>query len=130
MKKPEKLQLEADPGSIDYSDERYMTVQNLFKIENKTNQLIDLVYSQQEAIGELQTEIGVLRNMVLPLEPADDKPDTHRTVTLRIPKGMTIGKAVWNTLDQQDENCLYRLFEQSDTDLQKALNEVKGESNE
>lgn len=128
--------------------------------------LIDLVNSQQEAIGELQTEIGVLRNMVLQSqeaierlqehvdhearhvsEPADDKPeypwtdkskarvaryeqnlaeaDTHRTVTLRIPKGMTVGKAIWSTLDQRDENCLYRLFEQSDTDLQKALDEVQ-----
>ena len=51
--------------------------------------------------------------------------DTHRTVTLRIPKGMTVGKAIWSTLDQRDENCLYRLFEQSDTDLQKALDEVQ-----
>lgn len=141
-----------------------------WKLIGTINELIDLVNSQQEAIGELQTEIGVLRNMVLPLEPADDKPrhtvsgdykltiptiygdvevvgdetavlelkelidrrrgDTHRTVTLRIPKGMTVGKAVWSTLDQRDENCLYRLFEQSDTDLQKALDEVKGESNE
>jgi len=172
----EKLQLEADPGSIDYSDERYMTVQNLFKIENKINNLIDLVKSQQEAIEKLkgadQVEIDYVRKHfgkfddrieklekvitretvriatddIIDALSGSEEPiemvskaryaeklgihDTHRTVTLRIPKGMTIGKAVWNTLDQQDENCLYRLFEQSDTDLQKALDEVKGESND
>jgi hypothetical protein len=102
------------------------------------NDLIDLVNSQQEAIERLQEHVDHEARHIS--EPADDKPelvskaryaeklgihDTHRTVTLRIPKGMTVGKAIWSTLDQRDENCLYRLFEQSDTDLQKALDEVQ-----
>jgi hypothetical protein len=105
---------------------------------DKINQLIDLVNSQQEAIERLQEHVDHEARHIS--EPADDKPelvskaryaeklgihDTHRTVTLRIPKGMTVGKAIWSTLDQRDENCLYRLFEQSDTDLQKALDEVQ-----
>jgi len=133
------------------------------------NDLIDLVDSQQEALGELQTEIGVLRNMVLQSqeaierlqehvdhearhvsEPADDKPeypwtdkskarvaryeqnlaeaDTHRTVTLRIPKGMRVGEAI-RQVWMEAANSGY-LGSVSDTDLQKALDEVKGESNE
>jgi hypothetical protein len=150
VKKLEKLQLEADPGSIDYSDERYMTVQNLFKIENKINNLIDLVNSQQEAIGELQTEIGVLRNMVLQSQEAIEKleskvwtagfiekyrpalenlaeADTHRTVTLRIPKGMSILEAIWQARMKADNLIdLNDFWEFSDTDLQKALDEVQG----
>lgn len=135
VKKLEKLQLEADPGSIDYSDERYMTVQNLFKIENKINNLIDLVNSQQEAIEKLQAEkIGYDDPL-----PADDKPeypwtdkskarvaryeqkiaeaDTHRTVTLRIPKGMSIVEAI--------EEAYQDTIIHTDTDLQKALDEVQ-----
>jgi ABC-type Fe3+/spermidine/putrescine transport system ATPase subunit len=163
------------------------------------NDLIDLVNSQQEAIGELQTEIGVLRNMVLQSqeaiekleskvwtagfiekyrpalenlaeaaddkptakeiaraildEPLDDKPenknyklvtesepfdrveyekakfvrdrekvrfaglDTHRTVTLRIPKGMSIVEAI--------EEAYQDTIIHTDTDLQKALDEVQ-----
>ena len=128
------------------------------------NDLIDLVNSQQEAIKKLQTEIGVLRNMVLQSqeaierlqehvdhearhvsEPADDKPeypwtdkskarvaryeqnlaeaDTHRTVTLRIPKGMRIGEAI-RQVWMEAANSGY-LGSVSDTDLQKALDEVQ-----
>ena len=131
--------------------------QDMFR---KLNELIDLVNSQQEAIGELQTEIGVLRNMVLQSqeaiekleehvdhearhvsEPADDKPeysfdkfaqgakeyveknDTHRTVTLRIPKGMRIGEAI-RQVWMEAANSGY-LGSVSDTDLQKALDEVQ-----
>ncbi len=169
------------------------------------NDLIDLVNSQQEAIGELQTEIGVLRNMVLQSqeaiekleskvwtagfiekyrpaleflaeaaddkptakeiardildEPLDDKPenknyklvtesepfdrveyekakfvrdrekvrfaglDTHRTVTLRIPKGMRIGEAIRQVWMEAAYSGY--LGSVSDTDLQKALDEVQ-----
>lgn len=176
-------------------------------VQHAINGLIDLVNSQQEAIGELQTEIGVLRNMVLQsqeaieklekqvhgtkridhlvtsvttaeggivtirfneealkeyaksfVEPAED-PDTdthrtekvdprdmasrnpspeakkaletavqeaqedinristHRTVTLRIPKGMSIVEAI--------EEAYQDTIIHTDTDLQKALDEVK-----
>ena len=44
--------------------------------------------------------------------------DTHRTVTLRIPKGKRIGQAISNAA-QGDPLYI------SDTDLQKALDEVK-----
>ena len=55
-------------------------------------------------------------------------PDTHRTVTLRIPKGMTIGEAISEAfkgsdyyvyIGDLDDNIL------QDTDLQKALDEVQ-----
>ena len=113
-----------------------------WKLIGTINDLIDLVNSQQEAIGELQTEIGVLRNMVLQSqeaierlqehvdhearhvsEPADDKPDTHRTVTLRIPKGMRVGEAI-RQVWMEAANSGY-LGSVSDTDLQKALDEVQ-----
>jgi hypothetical protein len=42
-------------------------------VQHAINDLIDLVNSQQEAIGELQTEIGVLRNMVLQSQEAIEK---------------------------------------------------------
>lgn len=175
VKKLEKLQLEADPGSIDYSDERYMTVQNLFKIENKTNQLIDLVYSQQEAIEKLkganQVEIDYVRKHfgkfddrieklekvitretvriatddIIDALSGSEEPiemvskaryaeklgihDTHRTVTLRIPNGMRIGKALFEAWDNDGDDVWSDLDEWlrgiSDTDLQKALDEVE-----
>lgn len=115
------------------------------------NDLIDLVNSQQEAIGELQTEIGVLRNMVLQSQEAIEKleskvwtagfiekyrpalenlaeADTHRTVTLRIPKGMRIGEAIetaWQRSNGPDVEDKWHMFEVLDTDLQKALDEVQ-----
>jgi len=149
-----------------------------------------------EAIGELQTEIGVLRNMVLQSqeaieklqehvdhearhvsEQADDtqliagytieelkkiadthrtekvdprdmasrnpspeakkaletavqeaqedinRISTHRTVTLRIPRGMTISNAMWE-IRYRIEPIDY-FWEMSDTELQKALDEVQ-----
>lgn len=124
----------------------------------KIDDLIDLVNSQQEAIGELQTEIGVLRNMVLQSQEAikklekvitretvriatddiidalsgSEEPiemvskaryaeklgihDTHRTVTLRIPKGMTFVEALFYA----DLS-----LNMSDNQAQKALDEVK-----
>lgn len=75
-----RLELEADPNSSDLSDERYMTVQNLFKIENAIN-------SHSEAIKKLEYQIGenaALWEMGLNAisrmqdkvyrEPTDDKP--------------------------------------------------------
>lgn len=114
----------------------------------KIDDLIDLVNSQQEAIKKLEKVITretvrIATDDIIDALSGSEEPiemvskaryaeklgihDTHRTVTLRIPKGMTVGKAIWSTLDQRDENCLYRLFEQSDTDLQKALDEVEHE---
>lgn len=139
-----------------------MTANQIWSLIISHNELIDLVNSQQEAIGELQTEIGVLRNMVLQSqeaiekleehvdhearhvsEQADDKPvscrkcmtnthielccpksDTHRTVTLRIPKGMRIGEAMYEVWTEIIGDS-YGILEISDTDLQKALDEVQ-----
>ena len=163
-----KLQLEADPGSSDLSDERYMTPQNLFKIENTINKLIDLVNSQQEAIEKLERvfETQTVPDIMLPAtkkpykiiemnpselsqlldtEPADDKPDglngaladykmkeikkdldTHRTFTLRIPKGKTIAEAVaWALFRFEKDEDITGPASISDTDLQKALDEVQ-----
>lgn len=47
--------------------------------------------------------------------------DTHRTVTLRIPKGMTIGRTILEAMGSSQSSVLSK----SDTDLQKALDEVQ-----
>lgn len=60
--------------------------------------------------------------------------DTHRTVTLRIPKEKTLGEALWDAFDQENQNPDISmgewLLDRPDTDLQKALDKLKGESNE
>ena len=113
----------------------------------KIDDLIDLVNSQQEAIEKLaeRLELTERRARYACLhalkreneELADDKPVscrkcmtnthielccpksyTHRTVTLRIPKGKRIGQAISNAAQG------YPLYI-SDTDLQKALDEVQ-----
>jgi len=48
---------------------------------------------------------------------------THRTVTLRIPRGMTISNAMWE-IRYRIEPIDY-FWEMSDTELQKALDEVQ-----
>ncbi len=117
--------------------------QDMFR---KLNELIDLVNSQQEAIEKLQEHVD--HEAMHVSEPADDKPeysfdkfaqgakeyveknDTHRTVTLRIPKGMTIGDIMWRAFTA-DSTTPYAFGEWlallSDTDLQKALDEVEHE---
>lgn len=104
----------------------------------KVDQLIDLVNSQQEAIEKLEEHVDHEARHVS--EPADDTQliagytieelekiaDTHRTVTLRIPKGMTVGRTILEAMGSSQSSVLSK----SDTDLQKALDEVKGESNE
>lgn len=99
------------------------------------NDLIDLVNSQQEAIEKLEENqiTAVMENLdtmkvfwrdkhfvLRNSEPADD---THRTVTLRIPKGMRIGEAI-RQVWMEAANSGY-LGSVSDTDLQKALDEVQ-----
>jgi putative ubiquitin-RnfH superfamily antitoxin RatB of RatAB toxin-antitoxin module len=64
------------------------------------------------------------------IERAYGKPDTHRTVTLRIPKGKTIAEAILHATMDNKQLTVFGLLNLSDTDLQKALDEVKGESNE
>jgi len=54
--------------------------------------------------------------------------DTHRTVTLRIPNGMRIGEAISEAYPGGDsylDSLSGWLIESSDTDLQKALDEVQ-----
>ena len=114
----------------------------------KIDDLIDLVNSQQEAIERLQDHVDHEARHVS--EPADDKPEyklpgteeviekldkatlrpklvdsipdyTHRTVTLRIPRGMTIGRTILEAMGSSQSSVLSK----SDADLQKALDEVK-----
>ena len=104
----------------------------------KINQLVDLVNSQQEAIEKLEKRLSFFEvygnPSSPPLEPADDKPeynfdkfaqgareyaeknDTHRTVTLRIPKGMTFVEALFYA----DLS-----LNMSDNQAKKALDEVQ-----
>ena len=113
----------------------------------KIDDLIDLVNSQQEAIEKLEKRLSFFEvygnPSSPPLEPADDKPeynfdkfaqgareyaeknDTHRTVTLRIPKGMRIGEAMWKARTSPGLQYLDTFWDLSDTDLQKALDEVQ-----
>ena len=60
--------------------------------------------------------------------------DTHRTVTLRIPKDMRIGEAIltaWQESDTEEEkDTVWTFLDQwldttEDTDLQKVLDEVE-----
>lgn len=94
------------------------------------NDLIDLVNSQQEAIEKLEKRLSFFEvygnPSSPPLEPADDKPhpstviplptDTHRTVTLRIPKGLTLVEALFYA----DLS-----LNMSDNQAKKALDEVQ-----
>ncbi len=50
--------------------------------------------------------------------------DTHRTVTLRIPKGMRVGDA-FNLAYLFSDSSWEEFITRSDTDLQKALDEVE-----
>ena len=140
MKKLEKLQ------PINHSLENWDL---LLLACGKIDELIDLVNSQQEAIEKLEKRLELTERRARYAclhalkreneEPADDKPelvskaryaeklgihDTHRTVTLRIPKGMRIGQAI----DRATVN-VYQLYQVSDTDLQKALDEVQPNEN-
>ena len=108
-------------------------------LANTVNQLIDLVNSQQEAIEKLEKVITretvrIATDDIIDALSGSEEPiemvskaryaeklgihDTHRTVTLRIPKGKRIGQAISNAA-QGDPLYI------SDTDLQKALDEVK-----
>ena len=100
-----------------------------WKLIGTINDLIDLVNSQQEAIERLEKVItrDTVRIVTDDIIDALSEPaDTHRTVTLRIPKGMRIGEAIQQTKwDMNNEYWLPWLINTSDTDLQKALDEVK-----
>ena len=96
---------------------------------DKLNELIDLVNSQQEAIEKLESKVWTA-DFIEKYRPALEslaKPDTHRTVTLRIPKGMRVGDA-FNLAYLFSDSSWEEFITRSDTDLQKALDEVEGES--
>jgi hypothetical protein len=99
-------------------------------VVRKVDNIIDLLNSHSEAIEKLKYQIGenaALWEMGLNAisrmqdkvyrEPTDD---THRTVTLRIPKDMTVCKALFNIYYNKDT---------SDTDLQAAIDKI-GERDE
>lgn len=83
----------------------------------KIDDLIDLVNSQQEAIEKLESKVwtaGFIEKYRPALENLAD--DTHRTVTLRIPKGMTFVEALFYA----DLS-----LNMSDNQAKKALDEVQ-----
>ena len=106
------------------------------------NALVDLVNSQQEAIEKLERvfETQTVPDIMLPatkkpykiiemnpselsqLLDTEQADDTHRTVTLRIPKDECLGGVILDLADKVGSLSLYNL---SDTDLQKALDEVQ-----
>lgn len=71
----------------------------------------------------------VLETAVQEAQEDINRISTHRTVTLRIPKGMRVGDA-FNLAYLFSDSSWEEFITRSDTDLQKALDEVKGESNE
>lgn len=106
------------------------------------NDLIDLVNSQQEAIEKLEKVITretvrIATDDIIDALSGSEEPiemvskaryaeklgihDTHRTVTLRIPKGMTVGRTILEAMGSSQSSVLSK----SDTDLQKALDEVQ-----
>ena len=112
----------------------------------KINQLVDLVNSQQEAIEKLdkvitRETVRIATDDIIDALSGSEEPiemvskaryaeklgihDTHRTVTLRIPKGMRIGEAMWKARTSPGLQYLDTFWDLSDTDLQKALDEVK-----
>lgn len=112
------------------------------------NDLIDLVNSQQEAIEKLEKVITretvrIATDDIIDALSGSEEPiemvskaryaeklgihDTHRAVTLRIPKGMTIGEAMWKARISPGLQYLDTFWDMSDTDLQKALDEVEHE---
>ncbi len=125
------------------------------ELQTEIGVLRNMVLQSQEAIEELQEHVDHEARHVS--EPADDKAeyklpgteeviekldratlrpnlvdsipsDTHRTVTLRIPKGMRIGEAIetaWQRSNGPDVEDKWHMFEVLDTDLQKALDEVQ-----
>ena len=90
------------------------------------NDLIDLVNSQQEAIEKLESKVwtaGFIEKYRPALENLAEA-DTHRTVTLRIPKGMRVGDA-FNLAYLFSDSSWEEFITRSDADLQKALDEVR-----
>lgn len=105
-----------------------MTEEERMGIQNTIQSIQKRLDSQQEAIERLEKVIttDTLRiatdDIIDALsEPADD---THRTVTLRIPKGMRVGDA-FNLAYLFSDSSWEEFITRSDTDLQKALDEVK-----
>ena len=107
------------------------------------NALVDLVNSQQEAIEKLEKVITretvrIATDEIIDALSGSEEPiemvskaryaeklgihDTHRTVTLRIPKDECLGGVVLDLADKVGSLSLYNL---SDTDLQKAFDEVQ-----
>ena len=70
----------------------------------------------------------VLETAVQEAQEDINRISTHRTVTLRIPKGMRVGEAIetaWQRSNGPDVEDKWHMFEVLDTDLQKALDEVQ-----
>lgn len=123
-----------------------------WKLIGTINDLIDLVNSQQEAIEKLESKVWTAdfiekyRPALENLAKTDDKPykiiemnpselsqllDTHRTVTLRIPKDMTVGEVLWylwaDFYTRHETSTLSLaiwLLTMSDTDLQAEIDKL------
>ena len=117
-----------------FSDDHWVVIRG---IADKLNEAIDLVNSQQEAIEKLEKVITretvrIATDDIIDALSGSEEPiemvskaryaeklgihDTHRTVTLRIPKGMTFVEALFYA----DLS-----LNMSDNQAQKALNEVE-----
>ncbi len=102
---------------------------SVYECVDTINDLIDLANSQQEAIEKLESVVSQFEYQRDNDKPADD---THRTVTLRIPKGMTVGEAIFLAWKQAGEeinlaNWLGLSPDDELTQALKALDEVEHE---
>lgn len=97
-----------------FSDDHWVVIRG---IADKLNEAIDLVNSQQEAIEKLESKVWTA-DFIEKYRPALENlaDDTHRTVTLRIPKGMTFVEALFYA----DLS-----LNMSDNQAKKALDEVQ-----
>lgn len=91
------------------------------------NDLIDLVNSQQEAIEKLESKVwtaGFIEKYRPALENLAEADDTHRTVTLRIPKDMKLLDALWLAGKKAGMDTFWDML---DTDLQAAIDKITKE---
>ena len=97
-----------------FSDDHWVVIRG---IADKLNEAIDLVNSQQEAIEKLESKVWTA-DFIEKYRPALENlaDDTHRTITLRIPKGLTLVEALFYA----DLS-----LNMSDNQAQKALDEVE-----
>ncbi len=101
-----------------------------WKLIGTINDLIDLVNSQQEAIEKLESKVwtaGFIEKYRPALENLAEADDTHRTVTLRIPKDWRIGQTIANAMREINPKSDCDPYYVTDTYLQATIDKITKE---